>query len=99
MNEQPNQPFDKERVYDEQIAPLVSQIIEICHANDMPFILSTCYGWNEDDGFQLCSTVLPAKEWQIESFEEIRKILLRKPFMMAMTITRKRASSEPTNRP
>lgn len=29
---------DNEKVYDEQIAPLVDQIIAICNENDLPFV-------------------------------------------------------------
>lgn len=88
MTNQPKEPFDKEAIYDEQVAPLVTQIIKICQANDIPLVFSACYSWNEEEGFGLCSTLLPAKEWQVESFDEIGRILMRRPFMMAVTMVR-----------
>lgn len=51
--------FDLESVYDEQIAPLMTKIIEICHAHKLPMFATFLY-LNDlesgDDG--LCTTNL-----------------------------------------
>ena len=43
---------DKEAVYDEQIAPLMKQIIEICNANEIPMFATFQYS---NDG--LCTSM------------------------------------------
>lgn len=50
--------YDLEAVYDEQIAPLMAQIIEICKANNMPMLASIAYRQDEDGGHDLCTTSL-----------------------------------------
>lgn len=35
---------DKEKIYDEQISPLMKQIIQICKANDIPVFAEFQYG-------------------------------------------------------
>lgn len=50
-------PFDKETVYDEQIAPLVSTLISICQEHDIPMLASFCYA-ADDGGESLCTTAL-----------------------------------------
>lgn len=44
---------DCETIYDEQINPLMTKIIEICQANDIPMFASFKY---KDDGY--CTTYL-----------------------------------------
>ncbi len=48
---------NKEKVYDEQIAPLMSQIIKVCKDNDIPVFAEFQYS---EDGF--CKTSIPTKE-------------------------------------
>lgn len=38
-----NEDFDQEQVYDEQIAPLMAQIIGICREHSIPFLASFNY--------------------------------------------------------
>lgn len=51
--------WDKEDIYDEQIAPLMKQIIAICKANEMPMLFTCQYCDTEEDGPGYCSTMLP----------------------------------------
>ena len=45
---------DLEKVYDEQIAPLMKEIIRICHENQMPMLADFQYGPNHH-----CTTCMP----------------------------------------
>ena len=55
--------FDLEAVYDEQINPLMKQIIDICKKHDLPFVASFQYSSNGKDDNNFCSTaVLPDKK-------------------------------------
>ena len=49
----------KEAIYDEQISPLMSKILEICKAHKIAMLSEFCLGWEEDeedDENQLCCT-------------------------------------------
>lgn len=50
--------FDLEDVYDEEIAPLMTRIIDICKAHNMPMLASFMYGRDEGDDPKLCTTAL-----------------------------------------
>lgn len=50
--------FDLENVYDEQISPLMQQIIAICQENNMPMIASFAFENCEERGLGDCTTVL-----------------------------------------
>jgi hypothetical protein len=53
--------FDLEKVYDEQVAPLMAQVIQICRDNELPFVADFLYKNDEEDGEQYCtSTFIPA---------------------------------------
>ena len=39
--------YDLEAVYDEQIAPLMAQVIELCQEHQLPVIASFCYRQHE----------------------------------------------------
>ena len=81
--------FNKEYVYDQEIAPLVSQIIEVCKSNDIPMVASFCYGLSDNDAEDLCTTFITQSDgWVPESFEDCRKRLFSSPFLMAFTITK-----------
>jgi hypothetical protein len=69
--------FDKEKVYDEQINPLIKQIIEICEKNKIPGIASFCY--KTTDGIDsFCTTFIPlAGEGLPDAFEDCRTRLLK----------------------
>ena len=58
--------FDLEHVYDEQIAPLMSKIIDICKDNNLPMFATFLYAHDgEEEGGQLCTTSLLFKERMI----------------------------------
>jgi len=50
--------MDKEQIYDEQIAPLMEQIIAICKANGIAMVSSFSIPTEADDGLQ-CTTYMP----------------------------------------
>ena len=61
MNNQES--FDLEDVYDEQIAPLMTKIIEICNAHKLPMFATFLYLNDlEEDDDGLCTTNLMFEE-------------------------------------
>lgn len=93
-------PFNKEQVYDNEISPLMAQIIEICKRENIPMVASFCYalGLGEDDheGVSYCTTNLPFIDpkgnWQtpeyLKAIAIIRRGVDERPKMIAMTVTR-----------
>ena len=95
--------FDKEDVYDNEIAPLMKQIIEICKREELPMVAQFYLKQQHPDadvenGAMFCTTtIIPPKD---KIFEEHHRHLsfvaeaMRygpngKPFVMAATITTK----------
>lgn len=54
--------FDCEDVYDNEISPLMRQIIEICNKHKIPMICSFAYENDEDRGLGQCTTLLNGHE-------------------------------------
>lgn len=80
--------FDKESAYDQEIAPLMEQIIEACKRNDIPMVASFCYGQADDGVEDFCTTFIPQRNgWSPDSFKDCRKMLLKGPVLMAFTVT------------
>lgn len=52
--------WTKEDVYDEQIAPLMAQIIAICKEHRIPLVAQFNYAATDEDGPSFCTTILPA---------------------------------------
>lgn len=50
--------FDLESVYDNEISPLMRQIIDICKQHEMPMVCSFAFQNDADDGVGACTTVL-----------------------------------------
>ena len=50
--------WDKESVYDDEIAPLMSQIIAICKREEMPIVCSVQYRDDEEGGPGFCTTTI-----------------------------------------
>lgn len=76
---------DNERVYDEQIAPLMKQIIEICKKHEMPMFASFVYA---PDNF--CTTNLPGPK-EDEASRKLHRcceIVYSGPSLMAITISK-----------
>ena len=80
--------FDLEKVYDEQINPLMAQIIEVCKQHNMPFIASFQYASDGKDDHQLCTSCMLPKERPVApSLEHCYAALLppRIPTLMLTT--------------
>lgn len=59
----PIESFDLENVYDEEIAPLMTKIIEICKAHKLPMLATFMYGYRQDDDdHDFCTTMLLWKD-------------------------------------
>lgn len=93
--------FDKEDIYDNEIAPLMQQILEICKREDLPMTAQFYLKQERDDSeydsqAMFCtSLVIPEKEKIIEEHrdhlfhvaEAMKYGPQGKPFFSAMTIT------------
>jgi len=82
--------YDKEKIYDEKIYPLMEEIIETCKGNDMQMIFS-CYLKTDDNGDMCCTTYLKSGEQNCNSLEDAAKVIqhgyiAEKPYIMAMTV-------------
>lgn len=63
--------FDNEAVYDLEISPLMTKIIEICIENNMPMVASFAYENCEENGIGCCTTTLNEFEGRhIENFAD-----------------------------
>ena len=87
--------WTKEDVYDEQISPLMAQIIAICKEHRIPLVAQFNYANEPDDGPRFCTTVLPAKAFNRDDGEQsarMAKVAKANPCFAAWTIT-----TSPTN--
>lgn len=52
--------FDSEAVYDNEIAPLLRQVVEICVAHNLPFVAAVCYSSDgkAEDGIGLVTSLV-----------------------------------------
>lgn len=83
--------YDKERIYDEKIYPLMDKIINICKENDIQMVFS-CYLRADNEGDLRCTTYLKSKEENCESLEDANKVIqcgyvASRPFFMTGTIS------------
>jgi hypothetical protein len=51
--------FDEEKVYDEQIAPLITKIIMICMKHKIPMAATFQYAYTGEEGGHYVTTTLP----------------------------------------
>lgn len=82
--------YDVEKIYDEQINPLMSKIIEICKEYDIHMIAS--FALNDED--LVCTTYLKSVNHESEVLDDAAKVIqngyiVQKPYFTAMTITTK----------
>lgn len=58
------EPFDKEAVYDAEIAPLMTKIIEVCKRERIPFVAVFQYAGSDaaPEGAAHCTSFLEASE-------------------------------------
>jgi hypothetical protein len=83
--------YDLEKVYDEQVAPLMSKIIEICKEHKMPMVASFQYQVDEERGPGFCTTIMvdgpDSKEVRFPTAEKLWKaaevLKPQKPFAFA----------------
>ena len=69
-------PYDLEKLYDEQVSPLVAQILEICQKNELPMAISFQYKSDGEEEFEFCnSAVLPETRPISEELEKIWRVL------------------------
>ncbi len=77
MSKQAVDDYDLEQVYDEQIAPLMAQIIAICKEHQLPMVASFAYRHGENGG-SYCSSYLDfAPERYSERLHSAIKTLMR----------------------
>ena len=78
--------YDKESVYDEQISPLMTQIIAICKEHQLPMVADFQYSNDEENGPAHCTTTLPFKGIADEKLERVSVILRpQRPVCLAET--------------
>lgn len=53
--------YDLEAVYDAEIAPLMSRIIEICMEHKIPMMATFAYSHDGERGTGMCTTSIPFK--------------------------------------
>ena len=83
----PPEQYDLEAVYDNEIAPLMTQILAICKRERMPMLASFQYR-EGDDGAALCTSHL---QWPTRGpgcFREAAHVIRRPVAIMGMTITK-----------
>ena len=59
MSEPNETPWSAEQVYDEQIAPLMKQIVAICKEHQIPMVAKFQYAHDAENGPAFCTTALP----------------------------------------
>jgi len=82
--------YDKEAVYDEKIAPLMKQIIEVCKTEEIPLVASfylQSADVNDVDGDMHAKTIIPAKDNMPEEYKKIKDILYPNYYYAAVTLT------------
>ena len=82
--------YDIEAVYDEQISPLMRQIIAICKKHEMPVVASFCYSVDDAGGDHVANTVLQFEDRTPERHQHALRAIYGKmnaPGCFAMTMT------------
>jgi len=68
--------FNKEDVYDNEISPLMTKIIDICKEHKIPMLASFTYENCEEKGTGRCTTLLNGFEnRKDEEFQQANKIV------------------------
>ncbi len=80
--------MSKEAIYDKQIASLMSQVIEICKANAIPFVTSFQLTTDEEDedGAMLCTSCLLPRGCHEKLVEAQQVLYGQKPLSLSMII-------------
>lgn len=83
----------KEKVYDEHIAPLMSQIIDLCKQNDIAAFAHFRLDNKDDEDQVLCTTALPVSNNSKDSkvINKLKNVVMNNwdvvPNTWSMTIT------------
>nr|WP_026681352.1 hypothetical protein [Priestia megaterium] len=95
--------YDKEKVYDEEIAPLMKQIIEICKREELPMVAQYYLKKERDDQDEYLgepmyctTTIIPAKkdmdeeahDWLKHVADSMKYGPNGKPWIMTATVTK-----------
>ncbi|MCR1319987.1 hypothetical protein NR352_23975 [Enterobacter soli] len=78
--------YNLESIYDEQIRPLMQQIIAICSEHGMPMIASFAYENSEEKGRNCCTTNLVFDGRHIKEFTEAISIIRGNPRFAAFAV-------------
>ena len=78
--------YNLESIYDEQISPLMQQIIAICKEHNMPMVASFAYENCEEKGLGCCTTTLTFGGRSIKEFAEATPVIHGKSLFAAFTI-------------
>ena len=81
--------IDKEAVYDEKVSPLVSQIIEICKQEKIPFIMSFALREeSEEVGDLYCTTAIYGQPGMMKTstFPKAMKVIKSEPEFLGVMI-------------
>lgn len=80
--------MSREVIYDEQIAPLMRQIIALCKEHDIPMVSSFQYNDDRPDGeAALCTTViLPGGPASCAALQEAARVIYRPPTLTMLTV-------------
>ncbi|HEJ7889842.1 TPA: hypothetical protein SMI07_001854 [Serratia liquefaciens] len=80
--------FDLENVYDEQISPLMQQIIAICKENNMSMIASFAFENCEERNLGCCTTILNSfNDRGVNEFDQALSIIRNEPMISGLAIT------------
>ena len=91
--------YTREKVYDDEIAPLMSKIIDVCRKHNIPMVASYQYENTEEEGAGFCTTILVGSPSKTEKFPAAESLLRaaeilkpRKATTLAITITSDKVS-------
>jgi hypothetical protein len=73
-----------EAVYDEQISPLMEQIIAICHEHKLPMVMDFDLGMDDEEGSHLHCTTVVEPEHGDERIQEAAKAVQPKKHSLSM---------------
>lgn len=99
MTDKTEQLYDLESVYDERIAPLMSQIIAVCKEHKLPMLATFQYQRTEENGEGFCTTSLPFSErGTAEKLTQAMNVMAprRGPRMSTITVVKADGSKEVT---
>lgn len=72
--------FDAEKIYDEELSPLMEQVIAICKKNQIPFIASFNFANRKRDGKPVfCTSVLNPNGRLSKEIDDMRRVIYGVP--------------------